>query len=153
MRTHGRELARWRHRHLWPVFVESVASLAWVSLFSLVIIATIVRIAVGDSSRVLPAFPAWGVAVGLITAIQFVVALSIELRYDRTAPLAMVAGPLYPAGYWLLNGVSAITSQLPAVIRGPRRERVHWDTHREPGKAAAGRASDPPSPERPRAGA
>jgi biofilm PGA synthesis N-glycosyltransferase PgaC len=132
LRTHARALARWRHRRLWPVFVESMLSLAWIALAALTITASAVRVAVDDSSAVAFLLPAWGVAVAVITTIQFMVSLGIERRYDRTAPRALVLGPLYPAGYWLLNALSALSSELPAVILGPRGERVHWDTVREP---------------------
>jgi poly-beta-1,6-N-acetyl-D-glucosamine synthase len=155
LRTHARRLAGWRNHHLWPVFVESFLSLAWIALAALVLAVTAVRLAVDDSSDVTFLFPAWGVAVAVITAIQFLVALSIERRYDRTASLALLCGPLYPAAYWLVNAFSALTSELPALIFGPRGERVHWDTVREP--AAIGQAEEglreAPTPARPRGGA
>jgi hypothetical protein len=114
------------------VFGESLLSLAWIAVAAIVIVVTGVRVAVGDQSAVIFLLPAWGVAVAIITTIQFVVALAIEHRYDRTAPLALVTGPLYPAAFWLLNALSALTAELPAVILGPRGERVQWDTVREP---------------------
>ena len=131
LRTHARALASWRHHHLWPVLVESLLSLAWIALAALVIAVTAVRVAVNDYSAVTFLLPAWGVAVAVVTTIQFLVALGIERRYDRTAPWALVIGPLYPAAYWLLNALSALSSELPAVIRGARGERVQWDTVRE----------------------
>jgi poly-beta-1,6-N-acetyl-D-glucosamine synthase len=155
LRTHGRALASWRHRHLWPVFVESLLSLAWIALATLALTVTIVRIAVNDSSDVISLLPAWGVAVAVITSIQFLVALGIERRYDVTATWALVCGPLYPAAYWMLNALAALSSELPAVISGPRGERVQWDTIRE--RAQVGSADDSPSARatraRPRGGA
>jgi biofilm PGA synthesis N-glycosyltransferase PgaC len=130
LRTHARALVSWRHHHLWPVLVESMLSLAWIALASLVIAITLVRIVVNDSSAVTFLLPAWGVAVGVITAIQFFIALAIEYRYDRLATWALVCGPLYPAAYWMLNALAALISELPAVVSGPRGERVHWDTIR-----------------------
>lgn len=138
LHAHGRALARWEHRHLWPVLVESLTSLAWIALFSLVLAITAVRVVVGDSSAVFFLLPAWGVAVAVVTGIQFTVALGIERRYDRTASLAMLALPLYPVAYWLLNASCAVTSQLPAVVTGPRSERVQWDTIRKPPGGASG---------------
>ena len=113
------------------MLVESLTSLAWITLFAVVLAITAVRVVVGDSSAVFFLLPAWGVAVAVITAIQFLVALAIERRYDRTAGLAMLACPLYPAAYWLLNATCAVMSQLPAVIFGPRAQRVQWDTVRK----------------------
>jgi biofilm PGA synthesis N-glycosyltransferase PgaC len=138
LHTHARALTRWRHHHLWPVFVEGLLSVAWIGLAALVIVISGVRIAVNDSSHVAFLLPAWGVAVAVITTIQFLVALGLERRYDRTAPLSLVCGPLYPAAYWLVSAFSALTSELPALILGPRGERVRWDTVREPACVEAG---------------
>ena len=131
LHAHGLTMARWRYRHLWPVLVESVLSLAWIALFAIVLAITAVRVVVGDASAVFFLLPAWGVGVAVITTIQFMIALAIERRYDRTASLALLATPIYPVAYWLLNGTCALTSQIPAAVLGPRARRVQWDTHRE----------------------
>ena len=155
LRTHARALATWRNRHLWPVFAESILSLTWIVLAALTITVSAVRVAVNDSSVVAFLLPAWGVSVAVITTIQFMVSLGIERRYDRTAPRAMVLGPLYPAAYWLLNAFAALSSELPAAILGPRHERVQWDTVREPTgvKASDETPRETPTPRRPRGGA
>jgi poly-beta-1,6-N-acetyl-D-glucosamine synthase len=155
LHTQGRTLARWRHHHLWPILLESMLSLAWIALFAVVLAITIVRVAVGDASAVFFLFPAWGVAVGTITTIQFLTALWIERRYDRTAWFALLATPLYPAAYWMLNATCALTSQIPAALRGPRARRVQWDTQRErpEDSATSGAPTDAdgsPTPARPR---
>jgi poly-beta-1,6-N-acetyl-D-glucosamine synthase len=152
LRTHARALLSWRRRHLWPVFFETLLSLAWIAVAALIIVITAVRIVVNDSSAVIFLLPAWGVAVGVITTIQFLVALGIERRYDRSAPLSLACGPLYPAAYWLVNAVSALTAELPAVLRGPRGERVQWDTIREPAGSGTG-ATRAATRARPRDGA
>jgi biofilm PGA synthesis N-glycosyltransferase PgaC len=155
LHAHGRAIARWRHRHLWPILVESLMSLAWIALAAAVIAITAVRVAVGDASAVFFLLPAWGVAVAVITTIQFLIALTIEHRYERTAPTALLTGPIYPAAYWLLNAISALTSELPAVIFGPRGEPIHWDTRREalpgdPSREAAQEGEGAPTPVRSR---
>jgi biofilm PGA synthesis N-glycosyltransferase PgaC len=145
LRVHTREFARWSRRHLWPVFVEGLFSLTWLTLAATIILISVLRAALDDSSAVFFLLPAWGVAVAVITTIQFLVALAIERRYDRTASLALLVGPLYPAAYWLVNAVAALTSELPALIAGPRSRRVRWDTQRERvGAAADGTARTPP---------
>ena len=140
------------------MLVESLTSLAWITLFAVVLAITAVRVVVGDASAVFFLLPAWGVAVAVVTAIQFLVALVIERHYDRTAALAMLACPLYPAAYWMLNVTCAVTSQLPAVVFDPRAQRVQWDTVRKalPGDAAGEAPSEPAratTPARPRDGA
>jgi poly-beta-1,6-N-acetyl-D-glucosamine synthase len=153
LHAHGPAIARWRHRHLWPVLAESLTSLAWIALLAIVLAVTAVRVVVGDQSAVFFLLPAWGVAVAVITAIQFSVALAIERRYDRTAALAMLACPLYPAAYWMLNATCAVISQIPAAVLGPRAQRVLWDTHRQPLASSEGKPDRPATPAPPRGGA
>lgn len=141
LHVHARALAKPRNHHLWPVFAEPLASLAWIALFAVVIVVTIIRVAVGDVPPLLVLAPAWGISVGLITTIQFAVALAIERRYDRAAPAALMCGPLYPAAYWLVNVCAALVSELPAVVLGPRGQPVHWDTGRELSAGQQGRGS------------
>ena len=130
LHVHGPTLARWRNRHLWSVFAEPLVSLAWVILFTLIGVTTVIRMSLGDVPPILTYLPEWGVAVGAITTVQFLSALLIERRYDRDAPTALLLGPLYPACYWLVNALAALTSELPAVCFGPRDSPVHWDTGR-----------------------
>jgi biofilm PGA synthesis N-glycosyltransferase PgaC len=85
----------------------------------------------GQPPGVFQFVPAWGIAIGVITTIQFVLALSLSRRYDREAARAMLVGPLYPAAYWLVNAIAALSAEIPAVVRGPRAKRVHWDTTRQ----------------------
>jgi biofilm PGA synthesis N-glycosyltransferase PgaC len=130
LHVHGPTLARWRNRHLWSIFAEPLISLVWIILFALIFVTTAIRMSLGDVPPILTYLPEWGVAVGAITTIQFLSALLIEWRYDREAPAALLLGPLYPACYWLLNALAALTSELPAVCAGPRDVPVHWDTRR-----------------------
>jgi biofilm PGA synthesis N-glycosyltransferase PgaC len=128
--THARTLVRWRNRHLWPILAETLASLAWVTLAVVVIVLTVLTYSDGHSPGILQFVPAWGVAVGVINTIQFGLALVLEHRYDREASRALLIGPLYPAAYWLVNALAALSAEIPAVVRGPRGQRVQWDTTR-----------------------
>ena len=60
-----------------------------------------------------------------------IVALWLEHGYDRTAPRAFLLGALYPLGYWIISAAAALRSEVAALVRGPREERVVWDIPRE----------------------
>jgi hypothetical protein len=97
-----------------------------------VVVLTVIVSVLGDPPGVLGLVPGSGVAFAVVSLLQLSVAMAIEHRYDKGANLAFVLGPIYPAAYWLLNAAASITSQVPAMVRGPRATRVTWDLSREP---------------------
>jgi biofilm PGA synthesis N-glycosyltransferase PgaC len=139
LRTHFRRMMSTRNPHLWPVAGESLCSLMWVHLsfvvFTLLVIDWIFDTPISTQGFAL----AWGIAVGVVSILQLAIALLIDRRYDRSAALTFALGPIYPAAYWLLSAAAAISSEGPALLRGPRREPVRWNTPRtalpEPGLA------------------
>ena len=70
--------------------------------------------------------------------------LFVRRRRSSTNPIsagsgAFLLGPLFPIGYWMISGLAALRSELPALFRGPADERVAWDLPREraPGPRSA----------------
>jgi len=131
LRVHMGEVARWRHRRVWLVALESVASLLWVVAFVLATaFTTVAAIGAHDIPALLLAF-SWGIAVALIATIQLGFALRVELPYDRRAMLVFLLAPVYSVTFWLLSAAAALRSEAPALLRGPAERRVVWDIPRE----------------------
>jgi biofilm PGA synthesis N-glycosyltransferase PgaC len=126
-----REVMRWRNRRMWPLMIESGASLAWVFGVALALVLAVLNELLGRPFPLLGFGLAWGIAIAVVATIQLSLALTIEHPYDRRAVLAFLAGPLYPMGYWAISACAAIRSEALAVIRGPREKRVVWDIPRE----------------------
>jgi poly-beta-1,6-N-acetyl-D-glucosamine synthase len=131
LRTQLRTVTRWRHRRLWPLAFEAVASLVWVIAFAFGLAATIVGFVVGSRPSILHYGFAWGIAVAVVATLQLAFALGIDARYDRRAALAFLVGPIYPIAYWLMSGVAALRGEIPALFHAPRERRVVWDIHRD----------------------
>jgi poly-beta-1,6-N-acetyl-D-glucosamine synthase len=132
LHVHLREVARWRHRWLWPLAIEGLLSLAWIVAF----LASVVLVVVGalDTGPV-SAFSlalAWGIAMAVAATLQLAFALRIDHVHDPLALLAFLLGPLYPIAYWMITAAAALRAQIPAVLRGPAETRVVWDIPREP---------------------
>ena len=121
---------RWRHRRLWPLAFEAVASLVWVIAFAFGLAATIVGFVVDSRPSILHYGFAWGIAVAVVATLQLAFALGIDARYDRRAALAFLVGSIYPIAYWLMSGVAALRAEIPALFHGPRERRVVWDMQR-----------------------
>jgi biofilm PGA synthesis N-glycosyltransferase PgaC len=131
LHQHLREVGRWRHRRMWLLSVESVASLLWV-------IALAIAAALGLLSRLSEADVAWfrfglawGVAISVVATVQLIVAMVLRYRHDRWGVRALLIGPIYPVLFWLFSALAALHSQVVALVRGPRERRVVWDIPRE----------------------
>jgi biofilm PGA synthesis N-glycosyltransferase PgaC len=131
LHTRLRTMVRWRHRRLWPLAFEAVASLTWVIAFALALAATTIAVVVGSRPSILHFGFAWGIAVAVVGTLQLAFALGIDARYDRRAAIAFLFGPIYPIAYWLFSAVAALRAEIPALLHGPRERRVVWDVERE----------------------
>ena len=106
-------------------------SLAWVVGLALAVIVATFALFI-DLPTVFGFALAWGIAIAVVGTLQLAFAVGIEARYDRPALLAFLLGPLYPLGFWAISALAALREEVPAVLRGPREERVVWDIPREP---------------------
>lgn len=131
LKSHGRTTTRWRNRRMWPLVFEASASLAWVMLMVLALAASIANELAGEPVPILGFAMAWAVAIAVVTTLQLLFAIVIQHRSDHRGSFAFFLGPLFPAGYWAISASAAIRAEGPALISGPREERVVWDIERE----------------------
>ena len=131
LHAHLGEVLRWRNHRMWLLAFESLAVAAVgprASRLSLVIAVFGVAI-VGDEPFGF-AF-AWGIAIAIVATIQLLVAIWLEHSYDPTILRAFLVAAVYPVAYWLIAALAAVRSQIVALVRGPRGQRVVWDIPRE----------------------
>lgn len=131
LHEHAATLIRWRHHRLWLLSVEAVGSLVWVLALSLSLMLAAVNVLFEQDWGSFGFALAWGVAISVIATIQLAVALALGHRYDRWEIRAFLIGPIYPLLFWIVSACAALHSELDAVIRGPRSQRVVWDIPRE----------------------
>ncbi len=139
LRNHLRTVAHRRNRRLWPIAAEASITLAWAIALSLAVPVTLVNLLVGDTFSVASVALAWGVAGALIALIQLAFAVAVQHPSDRRGGFALVLGPLYPLGYWILSTAAAFRAESPALLRALPEERVAWDTERESADESAAR--------------
>jgi poly-beta-1,6-N-acetyl-D-glucosamine synthase len=130
LHTHATVAGRWRNHRLWLLGLESIASLVWV----VALVVTLVLAALGfvAGERLTGIGLAWGIAIAVVATAQLVVALWIDSTYDPREWWAFLLGPLYPLAYWTIGAAAALRTQISALVRGPRGQRVVWDIPRDP---------------------
>jgi biofilm PGA synthesis N-glycosyltransferase PgaC len=130
LRTHLGSMVRWRNHRLWLLAGESVASLVWVTLLALSLVLGLLGLPI-DGRDVVGLGVAWGVAISVIATAQVIFALSLDTEYDPHSWPALLIQPIYPLVYWMISAMAALRAELPALVVGPREERVVWDIPRE----------------------
>jgi biofilm PGA synthesis N-glycosyltransferase PgaC len=135
LHVHARETIRWRHRHLWPLLLEGLASLVWVVLLATFYVAFVAVLLITDGTGPgvdgFVLFFAWGIALCLVSTLQLTFALRLDYPHDRRALFALLVAPIYPVAHWLVAALAALRDELPALFRGPAERRVVWDVPRE----------------------
>ena len=127
MFRHFNIFSSWKRRRLYPVFTEQIMSLTWVLCWLLLTLTEIFYLFYNADSYVPYLWKSQFLSV--ICMIQFIVALNLERRYDKTIFKYMVSAAWYPVVYWIINGVVSL-SALPKTIAGmiKKKKLATWSS-------------------------
>jgi len=131
LRSHMREICRWRNHRMWLLGLESVASLIWVFCLGCSLVLAVLNVLFDQPFGSFGVGLAWGVAISVVATIQLTLAVALSHPYDRWDVRAMLLGPIYPLLFWLISATAAVNQQITALIRGPQDRGVVWDIPRE----------------------
>src|SRR5262249_45965442 len=85
LRRNGGIAFSWRARRMWPVFWESVLSIAWAYCFVLLTTFWIVSYSIGIPPVGASPIPNWwGMMIGTLCLTQLLTGVLLDARYDRT---------------------------------------------------------------------
>ena len=125
MFRHFNIFSSWKRRRLYPVLTEQVLSLTWVLCWLLLTLTEIFYLFYNSDSYIPYLWKSQFLSV--VCMIQFIVALNLERRYDKTIFKYVVSAAWYPVVYWIINGVvslSAFPRTLYSVIR--KKKLATW---------------------------
>ena len=117
----------WKRRRLYPVFTEQLLSLIWVLCWLLLTLTEIFYLFYNSDSYIPYLWKSQFLSV--VCMIQFIVALNLERRYDKTIFKYMVSAAWYPVVYWIINGVvslSAFPRTVYSIIR--KKKLATWNS-------------------------
>lgn len=115
----------WRRKRMYPIFTEQVMSTLWVILWLLLTITEIFKLCYGVGSYIPYLWKSQYLAV--ICMIQFIVALKLERRYDKTIFSYMMVAAWYPVAYWIISGLVAIMA-IPSTITSRKNRLARWNS-------------------------
>ena len=125
---YARDLASWRKRRMWMVYLEFLTSVVW-SYFMLVIIIlwfTGLFIQLPPALTVPSLLTGWnGVILGITCLAQFAVSLVIDARFERGMGRIYYWMIWYPVAYWVLN-VFTTAVAVPRAILKKKGTRAIW---------------------------
>jgi biofilm PGA synthesis N-glycosyltransferase PgaC len=142
LHRHLRATGGRRSQRMWMLSIESLASLVWVVALASSLLVVLMGLALGDTFALFGLSLAWGIAISVVATVQLTVALALRHEYDRWGVRSFLLGPLYPLAYWTISAAAALHSQVLALARGPREDRVVWSIPRE-------HVDPPPAPPNP----
>lgn len=131
LRSHLRDIVRWKHRSLWPLALEGLASLVWVMGLAIGLVLMLIDFAVPSIDSVSDFTLVWGIAISIVALLQVGLAIRLDARYDPLAKGAYLLAPIYPLCFWLFSAAAALRTETVGLVNGPRKERVVWNIERE----------------------
>ncbi len=148
LKKHVNLWSDWRHRRLWPVYVDYVAGILWAySIFLLVFIWLVLllyshfcdlhlvhkycypvvkfreQLAFPDN----PLYPRfYGAILGVACLMEFLVSFIIDFRYEGKKFIKYYFWIIwYPFAYWMISALAALAGTYNALIRRSG-ESVRW---------------------------
>ena len=123
LRKHRDIWKDWRHRRLWPIYIEYVISVIWAySLFTLVGIWSVQQLGGLEFLAEMPPLvpPKWtGAALAFACIIQFGVSLLIERHYEKNILKYYFWVIWYPFCYWLISALTVTCAAPKALMKRP----------------------------------
>ena len=129
LRRHKDIWVSWKCRRLWPIYIDYVLGVLWGVTF-------VVMSAVWWTNFAFPGLlpeelgvspiPMWvGSILALVCMTQFVVALTLDSKYDKTLYQHFVWVIWYPVIYWMFNAIAVVVA-IPRALTKKIGEKAVW---------------------------
>lgn len=121
----------WRVRRMWMLALDYFLSTSWAYcyLFSVMLWGLGKFMVMPPSLNVPTLFPPafWGLALATVNLFQFVVALTLETRYEPKLPRLLIWMIWYPFFFWLVSMLSTLEG-VPRAFLKRRPTKALWDS-------------------------
>ncbi|WP_051516606.1 poly-beta-1,6-N-acetyl-D-glucosamine synthase [Herbaspirillum sp. RV1423] len=120
----------WKHRHMWPMFIELAASLLWVYATASLTVILLIAFLLGESTPMQP----WQSILStqstffiliISSLIQFSFGLYLDSRYEKDLWKTYVWIIWYPFVYWIMIACATLVGFPKALFR-KKGQRAVW---------------------------
>jgi biofilm PGA synthesis N-glycosyltransferase PgaC len=127
IRRHLLSTLSWRHRRIWPVVVESIASITWAYTYTWMVVLWILSYSLGYPPVGASPIPNWwGMLIGTVCLLQLLTGVILDRRYDDRIGNYFGIAVLYPIIYWILLAVITTWASPRAWFERRDRGHVRW---------------------------
>lgn len=141
LRTHASVWRSWRHRRLWPTYLEFGVSYLWAFCFVGCTVAWAAALVLGRRLPGLSPVPAWhGGVLSLLCVVQMAAAVLVNTPYDPGLRRSFFWVPWYPLFFFVMGAFLAVWSA-PRGLLGPLEGMGRWMSPGRAAKDAPGRAA------------
>ncbi len=122
------QIAHWRMRRMWPVYIEYMLSVTWAYCLALMFVlwASGYFFDLPAQWRISTLLPTWpGMLIATTSLIQIGVGMFLDRRYDLRFGRQFYWAIWYPVAFWLLTAVTSMVS-LPRAALRERKARARW---------------------------
>jgi biofilm PGA synthesis N-glycosyltransferase PgaC len=132
LRRHALSLMKWRHRRLWPVLLESGASVLWAYTYIWMMILWILSYSLGYPPVGASPIPNWwGMLIGTVCLLQLLTGVVLDRKYDVHIGRYFGIAVFYPIMYWILLAVITTWASPRAWFERRDRDIVRWTPVRD----------------------
>ncbi|MBS3957537.1 MAG: poly-beta-1,6 N-acetyl-D-glucosamine synthase [Clostridiales bacterium] len=108
----------WRHRRIYPVFIEASLSIVWAYTFVVLTVMWLVTWALGAPLLGATPVPAWwGMLIATMSLVQLGVGVALDRRYDPEVTRYYAWAALYPIIYWVQMAIITVIATPAGLLR------------------------------------
>lgn len=123
---HWNIFLNWKYRRLIPIYIEQIFSIFWAISWIVLLVISIVQFVIGRQ-QIFSMF--WqGQYLSLLCLIQFVVAMTLDKKYDEKLLKYYLWAIWYPTFYWYFNAIVILRAIPKALFRDKNKKFATWNS-------------------------
>lgn len=123
---HWNIFLNWKYRRLIPVYIEQIFSIFWSISWIVLLVISIIQFIISEQ-QIFTLF--WqGQYLSLLCLIQFIVAMTLDKKYDEKLLKYYLWAIWYPTFYWYFNAIVILRAIPKALFRDKKKKFATWNS-------------------------
>lgn len=123
---HWNIFLNWKYRRLIPVYIEQIFSIFWAISWIVLLVISIVQFII-SKQQIFTLF--WqGQYLSILCLIQFIVAMTLDKKYDEKLLKYYLWAIWYPTFYWYFNAIVILRAIPKALFKDKNKKFATWNS-------------------------